>query len=81
MYKLVEICSPFMPYGSSWTIGIRVGSRSVVLMLAVILDCAINRLVLTRVVLMLAVILDCTINRLVLTRGNTEVRYKWTSTC
>jgi len=60
-YNLVEIGSPFMSYGSSWTIGIRVGSRSVALMLAVILDCAINRLVLAR--------------------GNTELRYKWTSTC
>jgi len=50
-----------MSYGSSWTIGIRVGSRSVSLMLAVILDCAINRLVLA-----------C---------GNTELCYKWTSTC
>ena len=60
-YNLVEICSPFMSYGSSWTIGIRVGSRSVALMLAVILD--------------------CTINRLVLARGNTELCYKWTSTC
>jgi len=37
-----------MPYGSSWTIGIRVGSCSVSLMLVVILDCAINRLVLAR---------------------------------
>jgi len=36
MYNLVEICSPFVPYESSWTIGIRVGSRSVSLMLAVI---------------------------------------------
>ena len=42
MYNLVEICSPFMPYGSSWTIGIRVGSR-----------------------------IDA--------RGNTGLRYKWTS--
>jgi len=48
MYNLVEICSPFMPYRSSWTIGIRVGSRKVSLMLEVILDCAINRLVLAR---------------------------------
>jgi len=47
-----------MPYGSSWTI---VGSCNVSLMLAVILDCAINRLVLAR--------------------GNTELHYKWTSTC
>ena len=48
MYKLVEICSPFMPYGSSWTIGIRVGSLGVSSMLAVILDYAINGLVLAR---------------------------------
>jgi len=61
MYNLVEICSPFMPYGRPWTIGIRVGSH--------------------RVSLMLTVILDCAINRLVLARGNTGLRYKWTSTC
>ena len=62
-YNLVEICSPFMPYGSSWTIGIRVGSRSVSLMPAVILDCAINRLVLAR-----GNILNYAINGLVLAR-------------
>jgi len=45
-YNLVEICSPFVSYGSSWTISIQVGSRSVSLMLVVVLDCAINRLVL-----------------------------------
>jgi len=42
MYNVVEICSPFMPYGSTWTIGI----RGVSSMLAVILEYAINRLVL-----------------------------------
>jgi len=46
MYNLFEICSPFMPYGSSWTIGIRVGSCGVSLMLVVILGYAITRLVL-----------------------------------
>ena len=46
MYNLVEICRPFTLYGSSWTIGIQVGSRGVSSMLAVILDYTINRLVL-----------------------------------
>ena len=43
MYNLVEIC---MPYESNWTIGIRVGGHGVSSMLVVIMDYAINRLVL-----------------------------------
>ena len=46
MYNQVEICSPFMPYGSTWTISIQVGGHGVSMMLAVILDCAINGLIL-----------------------------------
>jgi len=34
MYNLVEICSPIMPYGSSRTIGIRVGGHGISLILA-----------------------------------------------
>jgi len=36
MYNLFEICSPFMPCGSSWMISIRVGSHGVSSMLAVL---------------------------------------------
>ena len=48
LYTLVEICSPFMPYGSTWTIDIQVDGHGVSSMLTVILEYAIIRLVLAR---------------------------------